>query len=233
MNSHNLDFNINFDESFVFHCGSVVGFYSPKNDRIDIHQNKLNELSYYCFEKIDVFIDGLELFIIPDFIDREYSIFKLKEVFNVNTHYVLDPLKMDKHDIKYKIYDAKQGVFETTNVKELLMLDCYTLDYFTSDWFGEVFEVRYGKKSKGWSSDGSLDYETLTIKDIIMVNKDVEYDCETIIRRLYYHLSLFNYLNYVHKKMVKLRQLFYYSVVIIVSIGIGLLFVDIISKATI
>lgn len=214
MNRHNLDFNINFDESFVFRCGSVVGFYSPKNDRIDIHQNKLNELSYYCFEKIDVFIDGLELFIIPDFIDREYSIFKLKEVFNVNTHYVLDPLKMDKHDIKYKIYDAKQGVFETTNVKELLMLDCYTLDYFTSDWFGEIFEVRYAKKHKGISAT-LFDGESLTIKDILMVNKDVEYDCETIIRRIYYHISLFNYLNYIHKKMIKSR----YSIGIVLIIG--------------
>lgn len=217
--NHGLDFDINFNENFVFRCGTVIGFYSPKSE-IVISKNQLKELEWFCFEHIyiNVCVKGLVLFILPDFMDKEYAIFKLKDIFQVENYYILDPLKLDKNIINYTVYDVKMGIFKTSNEKEPLMLGYDSLDYFTSDWFGEIFEVRYAKKHKGISAT-LFDDESLTIKDILMVNKDVEYDCETIIGRIYYHISLFNYLNYIHKKMVKSRAMIYYSIGIVLIIG--------------
>lgn len=149
--NHVLDFDINFNENFVFRCGMVVGFYSPKSE-IAISKNQLKELEWFCFEHINVCVKGLVLFILPDFMDKEYAVSKLKDIFQVKNYYTLDPLKLDRNIINYTVYDVKHGIFKTSNEKEPLMLGHDTLDYFVSDWFGEVFEVRYAKKHKGISA---------------------------------------------------------------------------------
>lgn len=214
-----LELNFNYKEDFIFRCGMVVGFYSSERTDV-IKTEEISKIKKNGLYHVNANIGGLILFIVPKHLNSDYIVYKFKEVFGVENFYKFDPIKLDKHIITYKVFDMRNGIFETNNLIEVLISDCYSLDYFTSDYFDERIETRFSKKSKGWGySDDLIDKDDVVIKDII-IKDNIKYDCETIIRQLSYHLSLYNYISYYYEKMKSRRTIFWYSVMIIFIVTI-------------